>query len=211
MDTTTLLEAAGRGDQSAWNSIVDRYQSLLWSIARSYRLSDSDAQDVIQTTWLRLVEHLTQLRNAEALAGWLATTVRRECLKSFRRKGRESTSNGEEWGELPDPGPAIDDALLADERDAALWRALQSLSDRCQRLLRVLMASPPPSYGAVAAALEMPIGSIGPTRQRCLERLRAVVDDDDVLGEGGLDGRADEILATDQVRAPGTSGRENRR
>ena len=190
MDTTALLGAAAQGDQSAWNSIVDRYQSLLWSVARSYRLSDSDAQDVIQTTWLRLVEHLGSLRDAEALAGWLGTTVRRECLQLFRRSGRISTTNGDEWEQVVDPAPPIDHALLVDERDAALWRALTALSDRCQRLLRILMASPPPAYGAVAAALDMPVGSIGPSRQRCLERLRRVVaGEGEVLGRGWTENR----------------------
>jgi RNA polymerase sigma factor (sigma-70 family) len=190
MDTTALLGAAAQGDQSAWNSIVDRYQSLLWSVVRSYRLSDSDAQDVIQTTWLRLVEHLGSLRDAEALAGWLGTTVRRECLQLFRRSGRISTTNGDEWEQVVDPAPPIDHALLVDERDAALWRALTALSDRCQRLLRILMASPPPAYGAVAAALDMPVGSIGPSRQRCLERLRRVVaGEGEVLGRGWTENR----------------------
>ena len=185
MDTTSLLVAAAQGDQRAWNSIVDRYQNLLWSIVRGYRLSDSDAQDVIQTTWLRLVEHLTKLRDAEALAGWLATTVRRECLQLFRRSGRISLTSGESWEEIVDPAPPVDHALLVDERDAALWNALTALSERCQRLLRILMASPPPSYGTVAVALDMPVGSIGPSRQRCLERLRGVVaGQGDVLGSG---------------------------
>jgi len=119
MDTTALLGAAAQGDQSAWNSIVDRYQSLLWSVVRSYRLSDSDAQDVIQTTWLRLVEHLGSLRDAEALAGWLGTTVRRECLQLFRRSGRISTtvpsrSSSIQWVPSSSVGARSDEAASVD-------------------------------------------------------------------------------------------------
>lgn len=183
MDTTALLASAAGGDQGAWNALVERYNGLLWSIARGYRLSEADAADVVQATWLKLVEHLGRIEDPERLASWLATTVRRECLQLIRRTVRQRRApNGEALEHLPDRSPALDRALLVEERDAALWRALVELSEACQRLLRVLMASPPPSYAEVAAALDMPVGSIGPTRQRCLGRLRELVKGDELLG-----------------------------
>lgn len=172
VDTTTLLEAAARGDQAAWDALVDRYASLLWSIARAHRLRDADAADAVQTVWLKLVENLGRIKEPERLPGWLATTTRHECLRQLRRTDRERPTDDQVWQSEPAPGPAVDAALLLDERDAALWRALDKLSDQCRRLLRVLMATPPPSYAEVADALDIPVGSIGPTRQRCLGRLR---------------------------------------
>ncbi|HEX4705138.1 MAG TPA: sigma-70 family RNA polymerase sigma factor [Pseudonocardiaceae bacterium] len=173
MDTEALLAAATAGDQTAWNALVDRYTSLIWSIARGFRLSSTDAADVVQMTWLRLVEKFDRIVEPERLAGWLSTTARRECLQLIRRAGRTREVLGVEHDvDVTDPAPPVDDRLLRDERDAALWRVFAGLGERCQRLLRILMATPPPGYGEVADAVDMPIGSIGPTRQRCLNQLR---------------------------------------
>lgn len=172
MDATTLLESAADGDQAAWDALVDRYASLLWAVARAHRLGDAEAEDVVQTTWLKLVENLRRIQDPERLPGWLATTVRNECLRQIRRSQRERPTDDEAWQARPSGAPAVDEALLAEERNAALWRALAKLSEQCQRLLRVLMADPAPSYAEVSAALDLPVGSIGPTRQRCLARLR---------------------------------------
>ncbi|WP_329051409.1 sigma-70 family RNA polymerase sigma factor [Amycolatopsis sp. NBC_01488] len=172
MDTTTLLETAAHGDQAAWDALVDRYASLLWAIARGHRLADADAADVVQTTWLKLVENLGRIKDPDRLPGWLATTARHECLRVIRRAGRERPADERDWQDEPADGRGVDAALLLDERNATLWRALATLSEQCRRLLRVLMATPPPSYAEVADALDMPVGSIGPTRQRCLARLR---------------------------------------
>jgi RNA polymerase sigma factor (sigma-70 family) len=169
-----LLAAAAAGDQRAWDALVQRHTSLLWSIARSYRLNAADAADVVQMTWLRLVEHLDKVADPERLPGWLATTARRECIHLMRRTDRR-TEFSAELPDLQDDGPEPDAALLRDERDAELWRALTRLDELCQRLLRVLMADPPPAYADVAAALEIKIGSIGPTRARCLAKLRGLV------------------------------------
>ncbi len=172
VDTTTLLETAARGDQAAWDTLVDRYASLLWAVARGHRLSDADAADVVQTTWLKLVENLGKIKDPDRLPGWLATTARHECLRLLRRAGRERPADDRDWPDEPAGHAGVDAALLLDERNATLWRALATLSEQCRQLLRVLMATPPPSYADVAAALDMPVGSIGPTRQRCLARLR---------------------------------------
>jgi RNA polymerase sigma factor (sigma-70 family) len=171
MELGTLVRAARDGDGESWNALVERYSGLIWAVARSHRLGDADAADVFQTTWLRLVEHLDDIRNPEGLGSWLATTARHECLRVLRVGQRHVLTDG---FELPDEAApsALDARLLADERDAALWRAFATISGRCRSLLRMLVADPPPSYDEVSAALDMPIGSIGPTRGRCLEQLR---------------------------------------
>jgi RNA polymerase sigma factor (sigma-70 family) len=177
-DVSSLVKRASNGDQAAWDVLVDRYTNLLWSVARGYRLERADAADVIQVAWLRLVEHLPRLRDPERVGAWLATTVRRECLQVIAtRKRRGGPVEDEILTSLPDDAAPVDARLLADERDRALWQAFAGMPDRCQRLLRILMADPPPSYQDVAETLSMPVGSIGPTRARCLERLRTLLDD----------------------------------
>jgi RNA polymerase sigma factor (sigma-70 family) len=167
-----LVDAAARGDQEAWNAIVDRFSGLVWATARAHRLSRDEAADVSQTTWLRLVENLGRIRDPERLPGWLATTARRECLRLIRLHGREVLSDETDLIEsASDDLPEAE--LLSEERDQGLWRAFSKLSDRCQALLRLLVSDDEPNYETVAAALDMPIGAIGPTRMRCLEKLRA--------------------------------------
>jgi len=149
--------------------LVDRHTNLLWSVARAFRLSEADAADVVQTTWLRLVEHLDRVDDPDRLPGWLATTARRECMRQVRRSGRESFGP---LDDMPDESPGLEASVIKDEQDAALWGALDQLDDLCRQLLRLLMADPPPTYSVVSAALDIPIGSIGPTRARCLSKLR---------------------------------------
>jgi RNA polymerase sigma factor (sigma-70 family) len=172
VDNAALLGAARGGDQAAWDALVAEYTNLVWSIARGYRLGTADAHDAVQMTWLRLVENLNRVKDPDRLAGWLATTARRECLQLLRKSGRERPASDDVLLDVADRAEPVDAALLLNERDGALWRAFRLIGERCQRLLRVLMASPPPSYQEVAAALDMAIGTIGPTRQRCLEQLR---------------------------------------
>jgi RNA polymerase sigma factor (sigma-70 family) len=183
-DLAALIAAARSGDQGAWNHLVERYNRFVWSIARSFRLSTSDAGDAVQMTWLRLVENLDKITEPERIASWLGTTVRRECLQLLRRAGRDRVDASTEFLEnVSDDAPPLDASLLENERDRALWRAMGMLGDRCRQLLRVLMASPPPAYVEVSAALSMPVGSIGPARMRCLAQLKRIVIDDGVLGE----------------------------
>jgi RNA polymerase sigma factor (sigma-70 family) len=171
MEVRDLVSAAAAGDRAAWERLVDRFSGLVWSVARSYRLDDVDAADVFQTTWLRLVEHVDALRNPDALAGWLATTTRNECLRMLRHQARQVPTEDDRIPDEPVPS-MLDAELLTRERDAALWRAFATLSARCQALLRMLASDPAPSYEEISAALDMPVGSIGPTRARCLETLR---------------------------------------
>lgn len=170
------------GDQSAWGRLVDRYNSMLWSIARSFRLGTADASDVVQTTWLRLVEHLDRIKDPEAVGSWLATTARHECLAVVGRQRRRGVSL-EVVAEVVDARPLPGDAVLAQERDSALWAALERVSGACRQLLRLLASEPPPSYMEVSAALDMPVGSIGPTRARCLQKLRQYVSPDVVADQ----------------------------
>ena len=172
-DITRIVSAAAHGDQLAWDQIVERYTGLLWAVVRAHRLSAADGADVVQTTWLRLIEHLPQIRNREGIGSWLATTARRECLRLLRSGGRCQPSDEIEL--LVDARAdhaEIDSGLLTAERDAELWAAFSRLPARDQALLRLLAVDSPPSYQEISAALEMPIGSIGPTRARSLERLR---------------------------------------
>ncbi len=174
LSVTELFRRAEVGDQAAWNALVDQYTKLLWSVARAHRLGDADAADVVQTTWMRLVEHFGRIQDPACLAGWLATTARRECLRMLRSAGRRTFADDEDAIlDLVDERCApVDARLLAEERDVALWRCFEQLSARCQVLLRILMATPPPDYATVSATMRMPAGSIGPTRGRCLDQLR---------------------------------------
>lgn len=186
-----LLARADRGDAAAWNALVDRYTNLLWSVGRAHRLDPADAADVVQTTWLRLVEHLDRIEDPERLPGWLVTTARRECLRLLKRSQRELPGGrDDEAFDLPDDRtPALDAHLLDDERAAELWRCFGDLPERCQHLLRVLMAAEPPAYAQVAEALGMPVGSIGPTRMRCLDKLRSLVADTGYAFDAATGGR----------------------
>ena len=175
MNLEELIRAAARGDEAAWVAIVDRFSGLVWATARAHRLSRDDASDVAQTTWLRLVENLDRIRDPDRLGAWLATTARRESLRQIRRGGREQPSDEVDLFQAPED-EVLDRFLLERERDGALWRAFANLSERCKALLRMLVADEEPSYEEVSAALGMPVGAIGPTRMRCLDKLRRTVD-----------------------------------
>jgi RNA polymerase sigma factor (sigma-70 family) len=168
-----LVAHAVQGDPVAWNEIVERYAPLVWSICGRFQLSARDREDVAQNVWLLLVEQLGKLREPAAVPGWLATTTRRECLRvltAARKSGPAQTQPDQDPRFADDPG--IDEEILIAERNAALGEALARLPDRCQQLLVMLLADPPYSYAEISAALQIPVGSIGPQRARCLERLR---------------------------------------
>lgn len=173
--TRELMALVHAGNQDAWIRLTDRYTGLLWSVARAMGLGDADAADAVQTTWLRLVENLSSLRDSARVGGWLGTTMRRECIAVLRRSARTTPSASYGWDTLVDEAEPPEELLLRQERDVALWQAFRRLKPLCQTLLRVLMADPAPSYVDVAAALDMPVGSVGPNRQRCLGRLRTIM------------------------------------
>ncbi|MEO6711893.1 MAG: sigma-70 family RNA polymerase sigma factor [Mycobacteriales bacterium] len=171
---TALVHGAAAGDPVAWDALVSQYSRLVWSVARAHRLSEADAGDVCQATWLRLVENLGSLREPEAVGGWLATTARRESLRVIKAAARQMPTDIEATLDIADEAAQSDPGrfLLAGERASALRAAFASLGDACRTLLTLLMTDPPVAYAEISAALEIPVGSIGPTRARCLDRLR---------------------------------------
>jgi RNA polymerase sigma factor (sigma-70 family) len=169
--TTDLLIAARSGDRSAWEQIVKRYARLVRSIAAEFRLQESDAADVAQNTWLRLLAYGGTIRDPEKLGSWLATTARREASALLRRSrpevASESAGDGVAAG---DPSP--EDVVVAAETAAAVRRAAGALNDRQRLLVNALFyESPVISYDEVSRRTGLPVGSIGPTRIRTLKRL----------------------------------------
>jgi RNA polymerase sigma factor (sigma-70 family) len=172
---TNLVRCAAEGDSDAWNQLVERFAGMVWAVARSYRLNASDAADVSQTTWLRLVQHLDRIEQPERVGAWLAITARHEALRVARQASRQLPIGDHIIIDLiAEDGVSNDDALLANERARELWALVMRLPARCQLILRLLTADPPLSYRDLGEALDMPIGSIGPTRARCLEHLRKI-------------------------------------
>ena len=179
-EAARLVRAAESGDASAWEEIVESFSGLVWSVIRGYRLAPADAADVFQTVWLRLAEHLGRIRDPERVGAWLATTARRESLRVVQGRSRLVLTDRSDLLDTRHPGENApeqavldaEQAMLDSDRAARLWRAFGALPERCQKLLRVLMATPPPSYAEVAAVLDMPVGSIGPSRARCLDQLK---------------------------------------
>jgi RNA polymerase sigma factor (sigma-70 family) len=171
---TDLVTRARNGDKRAWDALVERYAPLIWSICRRYRLDGADADDVGQSVWLRLVDHLGNLRDPAALPGWLATTTRRECDRVLRAaRGPLTAGHLPDWETLPcEQATTADQELLTAERHAALRQALLELPPDCQQLIALLTADPPVPYAQISARLGIPVGSIGPTRRRCLDKLR---------------------------------------
>jgi len=169
-----LVARVGDGDQEAWDEIIERYSPLVWSICVRYQLNRHDIDDVGQSVWLLLVENIGSLREPAALPGWLATTTKREALRILRAGRRHEHADLPPEDHMP-PDPAatpIDEEVIVAERNAALRAAFAELPPRCYQLLSMLVSDPPPPYAEISAKLGLPVGSIGPTRARCLERLR---------------------------------------
>ena len=168
-----LFGRAASGDQDAWDALVERLGNRVWAVARAHRLNKADAEDVFQVTWMRLVTHVDAIREPDRVGAWLASTARHESLHLLRRTGRQVPTGDEFEFEGADPfAPELDEQMLATERQAAVWDALAALPPHCQRLLRLMMADPPFTYEEITELLQMRQGSIGPTRRRCLEKLR---------------------------------------
>lgn len=168
-----LVRSAADGDRDAWNMLVDRFSGTVWAIARGHRLSSVDAADVSQTTWMRLMEHLDRIEHPERVGAWLAMTARRESLRLIRLSIRQVPS-GDNLREVPDPAASVTEGRCLDTDRAVkvLAELVKHLPIRSQLLLRLLMGDTPLSYKDISDALDMPIGSIGPTRARALAQLR---------------------------------------
>jgi RNA polymerase sigma factor (sigma-70 family) len=164
-----LLENAARGVDSAWREIVKRYSPLIFSVCRTHGVMGADADDVRANVWLRLVANLIKIREPEALPGWLMTTTRRECVALLRNRQRQIPDDREFTEEVE---PGADTALLVEERRHAVLSAVAKLPQRDRDLLTMLFSDPPASYLEISSSLGIPVGAIGPTRQRCLARAR---------------------------------------
>jgi len=168
-----LVAGAAAGDRRATEALIERYAGLVWSIAWNFRLSPADAADVSQVVWLRLVENIGRIRQPDSVGSWLASVTRHECLRVVRRAEREVTTAEDLDLDVRRADADLDVGILRTEREAALRSAFACLPARWRSLIEMLMDAPSASYEEVAEAVGMPIGSIGPTRQRCLERLRS--------------------------------------
>jgi RNA polymerase sigma factor (sigma-70 family) len=177
-----VLCDAAAGDERAWTVLHDRYGTRVRAVARSYRLAPQDVDDVAQTTWLRLLEHIRSVRDASAIGAWLETTARRESLRLLRGTKRERPTDDAMLVDQPTEAIA-ERRLVSAERRTALDAAMRQLPSRQRRLLAEIFAEPEASYTQISESLGMPIGSIGPTRARSLARLREDPDLLRVIGE----------------------------
>jgi RNA polymerase sigma factor (sigma-70 family) len=173
-DLTALVTRARNGDKQAWDELVERYAPLIWSICRRYRLGRADAEDAGQSVWLQLVDQLASLRDPAALPGWLATTTQRECGRVLRAaRKQQAPGHPLDAADIPDQvtGTAESELLRA-QRHATLREAFMHLPPDSRKLIALLIQDPPVPYAEISARLGIPVGSIGPSRGRCLDKLR---------------------------------------
>jgi RNA polymerase sigma factor (sigma-70 family) len=169
-DLRTLVHRAAAGDERAWTLLVGRFDATIRQVARRHGLTESDRDEVAQRTWCALLRHIDRVHTHPALAGWLITTARRECLRVLAAGRRERPTDTVEDRVADDP--ALDERLLAEERHRALHAAIDRVPEHERRLLRLMLSRPDLSYDEIGALLDLPKGSIGPTRGRCVARLR---------------------------------------
>ncbi|HWM02446.1 MAG TPA: sigma-70 family RNA polymerase sigma factor [Actinophytocola sp.] len=169
------LIRAKDGDRGALDAVVAELNPLLWHVARAQGLGDEDAADVVQTTWLELVRQLDAIRSPLALTAWLVSATKREAWRATARRRKRAGPGDEALTDAPDAGPGPAEMVTAQDRHRVLWRHFDRLSKKCRSLLTVIAHGDRPDYAAIAAALDMPHGSIGPTRGRCLAKLRAML------------------------------------
>jgi RNA polymerase sigma factor (sigma-70 family) len=178
-----LVKEASQGCARAWRELVDRFGGMIASTGRRYRLSPSDVAELQQTTWLRLLENIDRIEQPERVGGWLATTARRESLQLLKRAARYHPGADQILANMPDSRlPEPDARPIAEEREAVLRAAWDRLKPRCRELLSLLMLDDPMGYKDLSMLLQRPVGSIGPTRGRCLEHLRNLVAEEGMTG-----------------------------
>jgi RNA polymerase sigma factor (sigma-70 family) len=176
--TADLVLAARRGDDHAYEELVERHQRQVWAAVRGYRLSEADAHDAVQMTWLRLVENLDKLNDPTRVGAWLTTTAKRECLRLIRRRNREVRTPDEFFAAVVDenePGP--EQQVTQEAMAAVLWEFVAELPAKAQELLHAVVGTDRVAYAEISLATGMPVGSIGPTRGRYLNRLRRAIED----------------------------------
>jgi RNA polymerase sigma factor (sigma-70 family) len=177
LEAAELLRHAGNGDPAAWEEIIRRYSGLVVGKVRAFRLQDADAHDAIQTTWLRLAENLHRIQHPERLAGWLATTAARECLRILNHTKRTPPLTDALADHTADPAPGPEQQVIDAHTTQTLRTLIAELPPRRRRLLRALFTNHPTSYAELSRATGIPLGSIGPTRNRALHQLRQKLQD----------------------------------
>ncbi|MFF5208103.1 RNA polymerase sigma factor [Streptosporangium sp. NPDC000396] len=183
MSDQHTFDAALAGDQAAWDVLVSRFSGPLWSVVRAYGLSAADAADAVQGTWLRLLENLHTIRDPDRIGSWLFTTARREAsLLSRRRRGERLIADPADAEhahfDTTPAGQAFSDpalAVLTADEGRRLWRAVEAMHEPCRSLFRLMATAPDAGVHQLAGRLGMPSGSYGPTRGRCLNRLRTML------------------------------------
>lgn len=175
-ELAAMVNGAAAGNRQAWDTLVERYAPLIWSVVRTARLTTDEAAEVTQIVWLRVVEQVGNLREPTQLPAWLAQLARREALRAVRQRALSVDLDTVE--ETADADPRPDEVVEIDDRNARILRAVRQLPPRCRTVFTLLMTDPSPSYAEMSAALGMPVGSIGPTRARCLDHLRRLLADE---------------------------------
>lgn len=174
-DIVRVVRYAAMGDTWAWERLVGQYNRLIWSITREFTLLESEAADVVQVTWLRLLEHIHRIEHPARVGSWLAVTARHECIRAVEARRRVSPHDDAALDEVAALQPEVDERILMQERVQEVRAALSRLPRQWQQLLELLMADPPASYAEISDQLGLPVGSIGPTRGRCLAKLRVLL------------------------------------
>jgi RNA polymerase sigma factor (sigma-70 family) len=211
LDVVDLVQRAAAGESWAWERLVDQYSRLIWAITRDFKLVESDAADVAQVTWLRLLENIHKIEKPDRVGSWLASTARNECLRCLANRKRVVLAEDEDvlQGSAP-AGPEIDERLLLEERAEQVREAMTRLPLRWQHMLDMLMADPPASYAEISDQLGLPVGSIGPTRSRCLARLRVLLHSRlpaDHENPAGRKARPGPLMSQPRRRMVGRTGR----
>lgn len=173
------FQAFRDGDLDRMGDLVDLLTPILWHAARSRGADTATAEDVLQAAWLALVDKADTVRDPRAVLAWLLTTVRRDAGRRLASRGRQVLVLDDATDDLPDEEERPDELVVLDDRQALLWSHVGQLGERCQHLLRVIAFAARPDYATISEALDMPVGSIGPTRSRCLDKLRRSLEDDD--------------------------------
>jgi RNA polymerase sigma factor (sigma-70 family) len=168
-----MIRAGGAARAGAWTDLLRRHSPKMYAVARSFDIDQATGEDLVQTAWLRFLERHHQLRDASSVGPWLCMIVRNEARRLVTRRRVVPVADG--WEARPADTPPPISGLVAAERAAALRSAFARLGDDCRQLLSLMLADPPLSYDEIAAALDRPRGSLGPTRQRCLEHLRRLL------------------------------------